>query len=447
MSLLIGSKEEAREYMYGLLDELKRKRRVANRIKNELLNEYNIPFDITQKIINDVDNYRNSNIKYLFAICEKAALYLRGGNGKILSYFSERELKEMRSTLTQELVEKKEFPYTFKYPAIKINNDDWILPTDMQEIFDLMNNGMIEYNPETQRELKRLFNRDKNKIIEEPLIVESSVSTMVDLIRRRELANTMITLNARVGTADSGMEVDYDENTGKITITKGTLLDCLDGFHRIVSIVRALSVSPEINEKMKLNLLNFDIPKAKNHFAQINTINPVSKSRIMQAGSTNNELIHFISDQLQNNSELKGRVSSADFIHPLDREYLITFKLLYEFIEENFKDVKDKAEAIKVSRFLTNFINELFYAFPNEFLGDFSKSKKETVMTIPTMFLGYFMLAKKAYTENIPIEKVINKLFSVDFSRSNPKWTKRGITKTTGSIKPQVRKFFEEVEI
>lgn len=62
-----------------------------------------------------------------------------------------------------------------------------------------------------------------------------------------------------------------------LTVTKGTLLDVLDGFHRINAIVRALRKDPFLEAIYKLNILHLGKYMAKNYFKQLNTTNPVGK--------------------------------------------------------------------------------------------------------------------------------------------------------------------------
>ncbi|MBM7111755.1 hypothetical protein SAM19_05185 [Brevibacillus laterosporus] len=65
--------------------------------------------------------------------------------------------------------------------------------------------------------------------------------------------------------------------------------------------------------------------------------------------------------------------------------------------------------------------------YPNEFITEVDKSKKETVVNQNHMFNAYVVLAKKINDLGLPISDITKILSKFDFSRSNPLWQEVGI--------------------
>jgi hypothetical protein len=444
-----GSIEELKENLIEVIDKIKEDDVTVTKIKREL-KKYKILPGQVQLYFNDTHNKINeeNDTELLYFLLEQ--IY-EGTSKKYkgidpTEYFTPREIKEIRTNFEGFVVDKVEFPYTFK-KVLKGTEDDYTLYVKASELRLLFENGLLQYNPDTQREMRQRKDKETNEIIKTPKIHEKSVKDMEKLLEKGEMISTTITFNARQLSADEGVELNYNESEMTLTVEEGTLLDVLDGFHRTNAIVRALRRNPSLDTTFKLNILNFDKGRARQYFKQLNTTNPVGEGHLKSMDET--RFAKHVATHLQYNSELKNKVSGSDHIAP-NSDLLVTLNILIDSIEESFK-VENKLEAIKLSKYLTKFINELFFTYPDEFFGDISSSKKNNIMTISSMFFGYMRLAKRMKDEGIPLEKLEAILKKIDFTKKNEKWMEYSVLdaelKSSKKIKSGIMEFFNDLDL
>lgn len=449
----IRDKDELIENLSNLFESFKsykqkERKTVETKIKNGLKQYKILPGDV-QELINDPSRLNEAGIDKVYLLAEQTYEVLKKSNVNPESYFTKREIKEIKTTFEGYGIDKVDFPYEFK-DVIRINDDDYITSIKASEIKFLFENALLQYNTETQREARQITKGDQ--IIEVPKIYEKSVKEMEELMEKGEIISSVITFNARLGSSDSDTEeeLEYDENTKTLTVTKGTLLDVLDGFHRINAVVRALRKNPSIDTTFKLNILNFDKKRAREYFAQMNTISaPINKGHL----NTMRESKHttFIANYVQANSELRGKIYNGSNI-PYTSPFLTTSNTLWNSIEDNFK-VSNKKEAIEVAQYLTEFINTLFMYFPEEFLGNnIQEIRNRSLISANVIFYGYVLLCKRLYQEGISLSKLKDIISDIDFSRNNPMWiNKKLINKegqiTAGNAKNIVYKIFKELNL
>ncbi|MCY8174870.1 DNA sulfur modification protein DndB [Bacillus inaquosorum] len=241
-----------------------------------------------------------------------------------------------------------------------------------------------------------------------------SVEEIKELFKKGDLIVSMFTFNARFGTSDEDEEIEYNPSDLSLTVTKGTLVDVLDGYHRISGVVKAITEAPELDQTFILNILNYTEEKAKRHFAQMNTINPVEKSRIEELGQK--RYSSTIVEQLKYNSELKDKISVQSEIG-MSSPFLVTYYTLSEAIDDAF-EINSRRDAIQLSKYLRDFFAELFYAFPDDFLeDDLSESRNRSYINYNAVFYGYIYLAKKMQENGTPLAKLATILQQVDFDK------------------------------
>jgi hypothetical protein len=448
----LKNKEQLQEILTDTIEKIKTDKKRVARIKKEL-KKYNVLPGTVQLILNEPEEQlkkiENEDRKLLCLLTEQ--IYVASGNLNLNpeNFFSSREIKEAKTTYEGEIREKIDFPYTFKEKAIQLAHDMYITKISGQDIKMLMDNKLLQYEPEAQREA-RVSVVKKNEgyeIIPKPKIIKRHMLQIKESYNKGEGLPSHLIFNARLGTADEGIELVYDEETMKLTIQKGTLLDCLDGFHRITAVVKALEENPDLDIVFSLTVVNFDLSKAKTYFAQINTIEPVGKSHIEQMKKEKQAT--FVVDQLKYSEALKGRISPSDNI-PHTTSLLVSTKTLLDAIDEIY-EIKDRAEAIKVANYLKDFFKQLFYAFPDEFLGDVAEIRDKSLINANVMFYGYVLLSKRMKDENIPLNKLTDIISKIDFSRDNKKWKEYKVLDENGNVvtraKQGVYKFFKELDL
>lgn len=441
------NKERLREILVDTIENIKSDKKRVTKVKSGL-KKYKILPSTVQLILNKPkEQLEQIDDKLLCLLTEQ--IYIASGNLELNpeNYFSQREIKEVKSTFEGEVQSKIEFPYTFK-PVIKISSDMYVTKIKASEVKLLMDNKLLQYNFETQREAKvKVDKNDPTNIIQEVKINKKHMEYIKESIVKGEALPSTLTFNARLGTADEGVDVIYDENEMSLTIQKGVLLDCLDGFHRVTAIVKALEENPNADMIFMLNVVNFDIPKAREYFAQMNTIELIGKGHLENIKKERQA--DFIVDQLKYNSELKGRISPSENI-PHTTSLLVSLKTLADAIDEVY-GIEDRVEAIKLANYLKEFFNKLFYAFPDEFLGDVASARENSLINANVMFYGYVLLSKRMKDEGISLDILSEIIKKIDFSRDNKQWQEYKVLDENKTVTPRAKngvyKFFKELQI
>lgn len=441
------NKEQLQETLVATIENIKADKKRVARIKSGL-KKYKILPGTVQLILNEPEEQlKQIDDKFLCLLTEQ--IYIASGNLELNpeNFFSTREIKEVKSTFEGEVQKKVDFPYTFE-PVIQVAPDIFLTTIKASEIKLFMDNKLLQYNFETQREARvRVDKNDLNNIIQEVKINKKHMEHIKESVVKGTALPSTLTFNARLGTGDEGFELVYDESTMALTIQKGTLLDCLDGFHRVTAIVKALEENPDADMKFMLTIVNFDIPKAREYFAQMNTIEPIGKGHL--ENMKKERQADFIVDQLKYNSELKGRISPSENI-PYTSSLLVSLKTLSDAIDEVY-GIEDRVEAIRIVNYLKEFFNKLFYAFPDEFLGDVAAIREKSLINANVMFYGYVLLSKRIKDEDISLEQLPNIVSKIDFSRNNKQWQEYKVLDKDKNIatraKQGVYKFFKELNL
>lgn len=428
----LKGKEILALHLVDVLTSLEPDKKNTTRLK-QYLKEYKVSPGEVQKLINNSEEelqkiLDDNDDAFLCLLTE--ALNAVTGDARVVTshYFTNREIKEVRSTYEKEVKEQLEFPLTL-HNVTQVADDDYILTMKASEIKAW--SKVFQYNYETQREARLRADKTTGKIIPQPKTNPKSVKEIVELIRKGRAIRSMLTFNARLGTSDDGEELIYDKKNNTLTITEGTLLDILDGFHRLTAIIIALTEDPTIDMTFKINIVNFSVNQAQDFFAQLNTTNPISKSRMMEASEK--RLGDFIVKQIQANSELGEYITKSDHVNKY-QNLLVTFNVLSSSIDEVF-NVEDKPSANEIAKYLSVFFNKLMFDNPDAFMTDIVNIRNDSVINANRMFYGYVALAKNFYDNNIELERLQEVIENIDFKRDNLIWSEVGLVDSqTGRI-------------
>lgn len=340
------------ERLDNAISEIRKSRSKVNKIKEQLL-EHGVMFGETQNIISGKTSLSDLSLSMLGLVLMKVASESNDLELNPEIFFTESEIKDIK---TFEILptDTIELPYTFENVTfVKEGNFSTIITA--QQIKQLMDSNILVYNFDTQREAKLEKGKD-DEIILKPKTNPKSVSEIADLLLAGELETSTITLNARVGTSEEGDEVVYNPRNRTLTVTKGTLLDILDGYHRISGINVAASKDPEIDAVFDLKILNYGRSRALKYFFQINKTNPISESRRKEANIANMTTSTIEELRVKSNF-LQGKISNSDKIFKAT-DQLVSFNVLSDAIEDYYNP-SNKLEAIQLADYLAKFFDEL----------------------------------------------------------------------------------------
>ncbi|MFS1518570.1 DNA sulfur modification protein DndB [Bacillus sp. SCS-151] len=425
---------------------IKRKRNVVKEIKYHLSEKHSILDGSIQSWINNpAKELQSIDNRLLFLFAEQ--IYLKTGDTNINpeDFFTKSEIKTARQYSGKLYIEEEfEFPYTVK--AGEYNHETWHFFITIQDLIDMLKSRKLHYNFNVQRAPS--YTKVGGEIVEEATLVMKNVLEMKNLLKEDNLVATDLTFNAAVGTSDVGEEILFDKSSGELTITEGTKLDILDGWHRTKAAEMALAENPVVGEfKFGVKLLNLTDDRARKHLAQISKGTPQSKVRIRELGGET--YADQIIKELSTKSELKGRISKKEGLSKL-REELVTYNTLLSSIEKNF-NLERKVDMFNCSDYLREFFDVLIGTYQEEFVEKYIETKEKSLINDNNMFAGYILLASQMQKANIDARYVIKYVKEIDFNRDNKMWQEQGVLDEKGRLtrkaKLGIEKLFNDVDV
>ena len=394
-------------------------------IKEEL-SKYQISEGRVEKVLSKPELLKD-DLRELALFTEQ--FYMKSGiqDLNIDNWFTKSEMKESRQFdyNLENNIDDIEFPLEIKNVNI-VGNGVYVGSLDIKTVAKLMKSQLLNYNFEIQRQAAQI--KRSEHFILTPTINKKNVKEMKNLLLKGELIHTTLAFNAATQTSDSGEELVYNSKTNSLTITEGTRLDILDGYHRCLASRQAIKANPDLDFRFIVIFSNYTTKQAQQYQAQLAKATPIPKARVQELEA--NRLSDTVVQMLKAESELKGRISSSKGKMNITAGDLVSYSVLSEAIDREF-DMKVKLDTYEVTEHLTKFFEFLFGYYPEEFT---SGKINESLMTYNKMFAGYIALAAKMKNENIELKKLKSILDNIDFSRENELWKELGITNSEGKI-------------
>ena len=418
---MLKERHELEEELIPELQTLVGKKRSINKVVKEL-SEYDVLEGNVRKFFNNPEEVKETDTGLLYLLSNSVYKITKNENINPEEYYTESEIKEAKQysgKLELNLTETS-LPLTLENSTL-VGTSTYMTTMSIQDIDSLRKSGVLNYNFETQRESK--FERRHGEIIQVATLNQKSVDEISRHLEEGTLVPTVLVFNAAVRTSDTGDELIYDSKKHELTITKGTRLDILDGYHRTMGIKNALSKNPNIDFRFPVMFVNYSVPRAQQYLGQIAKANPISKARAEELSKTN--LSSVVIQELRDRSELKGRISQTERIHTLNRE-LVSYSVLANAIDEEF-NMKSKADAMDVADYLVEFFDYLLGSFRKEFIDEIEETRKVSYINHNFMFAGYVVLARRLFESNQRVTKIKNILSNIDFNKNNKLWEELGL--------------------
>ena len=310
--------------------------------------------------------------------------------------------------------------YVFKN-VNQIGEKEYQAIIDGQELAEMWMDGIITYNPEIQRGTK--VKRGKNNTETEVAVFsKANVKKIYTSMLSGQYFTDMITLNI-LEDGNEKVELDDEGNlnvNGEINIS--------DGQHRIRALAMILESNDKENTafdlselKFPVKITNYDVQTAQQQFHQFSQGLKISRSRSEYFNQTG--LANIVVRELMKNSDLAGRVEVVrNSIPRKDERHIVTFATLVNAIQLVYEDVETRVQAMELSKYLSEFFNELINLIPE--LHNYEKraqSKETSLIGENFMFYGYVAISKvlrgkENWKEYLPL---INKL---DLQKSSKVW-------------------------
>lgn len=425
--------------------QIKPHRKYIQTIKEALM-KHNIMAGTIQAMIDETEHLNSIDNRVLCLLAEQ--VHKITGNRHLIvdkegkEYYTETEVKQAHS-YEGDVPTQIELPLTLN--GFKRVNDGFIGTLSAKFLMDMWDSQLITYNFETQREARYVQVGEEAE--PRPNINQKSVIEIASAMESGKLFSSTLTFNLRPGTADDGDEYYYDEENETLTITKGTMIDILDGMHRLAGSNMALRKNGDINFDWEVRFVSYSLNTAKRLVAQYGKVNLIDPSKIKSLEGNASKADEVVKE-IQRNSDF-GKLIAESKTFPIQK-FVVSFEELSKSIDKEFK-IKTRNDMLNVSEYLINFFNTLLAMYPDEL--ENNKSRKElyetTLISHSFVISSLVHFAKLAYEKELTMSEVRKKLKEISFDKSNDIWKEKGILneglKYTSQHRTNFVKYLDEI--
>lgn len=421
--------KELSEYINILrLDE-----EVESKIKNFIATTYNVLPGTVVEVFNNPEEILEiiNDDRELVILCKQLNYYgepIGAGHINLEEYFTDAEIHSIRNYDASTFNTNLELPYTFE-DVLQISNDSYIVPLKIQEIKGLYESQVLFYDYDIQRELT-FVKRKNGEVRKKPTLYKQNVKEISTALLKNELKPTTLIWNANKGSSELDNELQYDPKRVQLTVTKGTELAIMDGYHRLNGLIMALEKDPNLNFVFPVMITNYSKSDAQKFQSQIAKATPISRNRQVQL-ERENLATDVVTNLDSPECELENRIEMGNFLGD-NSEAVVRYTELVEAVENNFV-IRSKRDVKKVSDYLTEFFNEFINIYIDEFT-NYPASKSYSLVTNRLLFYGYVALAAEMLNKNVDVKKLEKILNKVDFNKNDNKWLELGITDEYGNL-------------
>lgn len=313
-------------------------------IKQTMLDDHSVMSGRTLQLINGNKNFLSSaSVEEMYWICQAIELAL-DGKVSFAEFFTTNE-ENMYRTTRMKREDESVYPVVFKN-VLQINNDQWVTAINIDQLYDLYKNQLINYNKNTQRPARR---KEVNGLVEYKISInKKAIKEITALMKNQLFIPNAMTININMDNV--GNQFTY--GNGRLELTAGSF-DIIDGFHRYQSLIDCKMADPSFNYNMVLNIMNFTEEKAATFIAQEDKRNKINKSvvKTMDANNPVNRVIQRLNDD--GRSYLRGKIGRMG-------NFPISSEWLFEAISKTYKinNQQDEINLVKTLRDAFNAVIE-----------------------------------------------------------------------------------------
>lgn len=268
--------------------------------------------------------------------------------------------------------------------------EEYLAVISYKQLKEMYDNGMMTYNFETQREAS--YVATKYGILIKPTVYENNVDSIAEKMLEGDFKSNLISLNALKIKNDTIERYRYNERTRQLQIFRA---DIIDGFHRQLGCMKALSKNPNLDGKMYLRFTNYDIKQAMSLVKQESLGVKISDERITELGDS---IFNDICDKLNNDTKSALKDMFGNALEVQNNLKVINKSNFINSLSETFVNTQPK-DKIFVQKYLIEFYNVLVGFFSKDF-DDPAKSKLSKVVCDSNMFALYNYIAAKLYDKD-----------------------------------------------
>lgn len=354
-------------------------------------------------------------------------------------WFLESEIRDASSIRLMNGEEDIEPVVEFINFVKKNGQDEWIGYVPYKYIQSLYEKGLLTYNQDTQRKAT-IIERGGNKYIL-PTIFKSSVTKIAHKMVEGKFYTNAVTLNV---TKNFKEELFYNESEGilRVPINENTELAIVDGAHRILGIVKALNIQPDLENEIAVNVKNLTIDEAQEFIYQEALMNKqdltsLRKSSVRDSYMEMAKTVARMGDRRSN--ILFNRIG---FLDGKMNECLVTGEKFSMGLKDNFKDLCEQADTeqlMNIVKYVAEFFRYIAELCPQEYNGDYEELKRRSISTCSNFYVGMLAYARKLYDNKEWKEELEAVIEEMSWDIKDKSWKEYGVTVDKLNVKTKKR--------
>lgn len=431
------NKEDLIVLLKEFIPELNKDQNHVEELISHLKKKHHFTSGKVSYYLNNPERFNDADIEVIGLFADQISLKLEDAKELALeNWFLGAEMKNIRGyILENKNSDSIEFPLTFEN-AVDLGDGVYLAAVDYATIARLYKHGKTQYNFEIQR--AGIVKKIGDEFVKEMEIYTKNVAEIKQRVLQRKLKKTAIAYNCRVGSTEdeSEYELFFDDEENTLTITKGTIVEILDGTHRTLGIYEAYQEDSDLKGKMPVLFSNYTESQAKEYQVELAKATPFNKIRARQLEEKD------LSDELVNrlNSEgsLKNLISPSNVIRK-ELNYVTSFELLANAFKWSWNPSK-RSEITKIINYFNEYLEILFDEFEDE------TKDVNSLLFNKVVFCGNVPIAKKMHDNNIPLDKLPEIIRSIDFEPTSELGKIAEITELKSRSK-KINKYFEKIDL
>lgn len=260
-------------------------------------NRFNVPLGVTNSCIyrrRGLDEFSN----FVLFTTAFSIDHLRN-TSIVKEFFTPKEIEEYQEEkyhveTVKEEIRIKCFPVTSGEASTATQ---WIGIADARFLLDLQKRGMINYNFDAQRVMKRVIRGNEERY--EINLNQNAVRSIAEELKEGTFIPNTITLNIPMDE-DGDVSVNYDGENNELVIKDLNHFDISDGYHRYQAMIKLNASDPLFNYPIELRILYFQDKEVRSFIFQEDKKTHMTKvdSASMDTGSNANVVVEkMISDK------------------------------------------------------------------------------------------------------------------------------------------------------
>lgn len=426
---------ELKERLMKIINEIGRASRHCDAIKQDIASDFKsrnlsamrASFVMCGNLNLNTLEDSEEDLRFLFLFTQALSKTLEGKEDikvNVNDYFTKVEVNQWQD-YREEIQQDNIFPIEVE-DAIPLSDKIWQVVLTAQQLDRLKVGNALLYNFKTQRNPKITLSGEKiNMII--PKINEITGR----LLDNKQFPDPII-LNI-VNNGES--TISYNKKNKILLILEGSIINIVDGFHRIVANSLAIEKNPDLIFKWQITFTFLSENDAYDYMSQKNKQKPMKKEYVQQMNYNQPE--NLVVDVIMNDrlSELAGKMKDDDAYIKLNRA-LTKKSIIARAIKECYGKKLDVSTNIRnIGNWIVEFTDYLMGLYTEEFINNPYEIKQTSLINHKNMFYGYIALSSILQNKQDWKQCLKKTMESIDFSNTNKLWRDIGILNNEDSNK------------